>query len=140
MRKLYKGGAEGFGDGEINWGGDVIKLVLVDYAFYTPDLAAHRFLTAIPVGARVAISPALIGKSNVNGVLDASDVTVVGVSGSTVEAIVVFKDTGTEATSPLIGVWDSTAPGESGLPLIPNGGDVVISFSDGPDKVINLDA
>lgn len=135
-RDLFKSGAQLFGD---NWTTSVIKLVLVDYALYTLDTVADRALDDIPAGARVAVSSALTGKTNVDGVLDADPVTLSAVTGATVEAVIAFVDTGVESTSTLLGVWDSSGPGETGLPLTPNGSDVLVTFSNGVDKVINLD-
>ena len=47
------------------------------------------------------------------------------VSGATVEALCLFKDTGTPTTSNLICYWDTG----TGLPLTPNGGDVNVTFN-----------
>ena len=46
--------------------------------------------------------------------------------GATVEAIVLFVDTGNVATDALIAYIDSAS---SGLPVTPNGGDIVVAWN-----------
>jgi hypothetical protein len=125
--------------GAWSWTLDVIKVVLVDYASYTLDLAAHEFLSDIAPGARVATSSALTGKTRVNGVLDADDAQFGNVSGAQSEAVVLFQDTGDPATSRLLYVLDSTAPATPGLPVSPNGGPIVVTWDNGPNKIVNMD-
>jgi hypothetical protein len=43
-----------------------------------------------------------------------------------VERLILFKDTGTEATSILIAIYDTFT---SGMPLTPNGGDVTVQWN-----------
>ncbi|HMN11165.1 MAG TPA: hypothetical protein PKD55_02425 [Bellilinea sp.] len=131
----YSRGRQAFGDGEVNWTADDIRVVLVDTGLYTVDLALHDFLDDIPAGARVAtLSASLGGKSNSGGVLDANDATFPLVSGSTAEALVVYRHTGTEATSVLLFYIDTA----TGLPVTPNGDDVVISWDNGANRIIRI--
>lgn len=102
-----------------------LKVVLVDTGAYTYS-AAHDFLDDIAVGARIATSGNLASKTVTNGTFDAADITITAVSGTTVEALVIYNDTGTAATSNLIAYMDT---GVTGLPLTPNGGDVTIQWS-----------
>jgi hypothetical protein len=102
-----------------------LKVVLVDTGAYTYS-AAHDFLDDIAVGARIATSGNLASKTVTNGVFDAADITITAVTGTTVEALVIYNDTGTAATSNLIAYMDT---GVTGLPLTPNGGDVTIQWS-----------
>jgi hypothetical protein len=51
-----------------------------------------------------------------------------GVSGDQLEALVIYKDTGTESTSPLLIFFDTTAAG-AGIILIPNGGDITAAWN-----------
>jgi hypothetical protein len=131
---LYDKGREGFLAGDIAWDSDTIKCVLVDTAGYTVNLATHDNLDDIPGGARVATSGALASKTTTNGVADAADVTFSAVTGDPCEAIVIYKDTGTESTSRLIAYIDTA----TGLPVTPNGGDIVVSWSDGASKIFKL--
>lgn len=131
---LYDKGRQKFLDGEIAWSSDDIKLVLVDSATYTVDLAADEFLSDIIAGARVSVSPNFTTKSSDEGVAGADDVVLSAVTGPESEAIVIYKDTGTEATSPLIAYIDSA----SGLPVTPNGGNIIITWDTGPNLIFKL--
>lgn len=102
---------------------DNIKVCLVDTGTYTYN-AAHDFLD--DVSGIVATSGNLASKTIVDGVFDAADITITGVSGATVEAIIIYKDSGSAATSNLIAYLDT---GVTGLPLTPNGGDVTIRWN-----------
>ena len=108
--------------GEVDWVDDNIKVVLVDAADYTVNLATHDFLDDIPSGARVATSGNLSGKTATNGAADADDVTFTAVSGDVSEALVIYKDSGSAATSPLIAYIDTA----TGLAVTPNGGDITV--------------
>lgn len=103
---------------------DNIKVVLVDTADYTYS-AAHDFLDDVPAGARVATSGNLASKTATGGVFDAADVTLTAVTGDPSEALIIYKDTGSAATSNLIAYIDSA----TGLPVTPNSGDVTISWN-----------
>ena len=104
-----------------------IKALLVNVSgggtLYTYS-ALHEFLSDIPSGARIATSANLAGKAIANdGSFDSDDPTFSGVSGDTVEAIVLYIDTGTAGSSRLIMYQDT---GVTGLPLTPDGSDVQI--------------
>jgi hypothetical protein len=131
---LYDKGREKFLTGSISWTTDTIKLVFVDSADYTPNLATHEFLSDIPSAGRVAISGAFTGKTATNGVADADDVTVTNVTGDQFEYIIIFKDTGNEATSPLIAFLDTV----TGLPFTPSGSDITVRWNDGANKIFKL--
>jgi hypothetical protein len=131
---LYDKGREKFLTGSISWTTDTIKLVFVDSADYTPNLATHEFLSSIPSAGRVAISGAFTGKTATNGVADADDVTVTNVTGDQFEYIIIFKDTGNEATSPLIAFLDTV----TGLPFTPSGSDITVRWNDGANKIFKL--
>nr|WP_308194022.1 hypothetical protein [Mycolicibacterium neoaurum] len=134
MNALYDKGREGFLDGSINWTSDNIKAVLVDTGAYTVALGSNQFLSDIPSGARISTSANLSGKTATGGVADANDVTFTSVSGATVEAVVLYKDTGSAATSRLIAYIDTG----SGLPITPNGGDIATAWSNGSNKIFKL--
>lgn len=132
---LYDKGREGFLDGSIDWDTDAIKVVLVDTAAYTVNLATHQFLSDIPVGARIATSGNLANKTVTAGVADADDVEFSAVTGATIEAIVIYKDTGNAATSRLIAYLDTVT---SGLPITPNGGNILFRWSNDASKIFKL--
>lgn len=100
-----------------------IKVSLVDTGTYTYS-AAHDFFN--DVSGVVASSGNLASKTVTNGTFDAADITITGVSGSTAEALVIWRDSGSAATSELIAYFDT---GVTGLPLTPNGGDVTIQWN-----------
>lgn len=129
---LYDYGREGFLAGDIDWDADDIKAVLVDTGTYTVDLANHQHHDDL--SGIVATSGNFASKTVTNGVADAADVTFSSVSGSSVEAIVIYQDSGTSGTSRLIAYIDTG----SGLPVTPNGGDITIQWSDGASKIFKL--
>lgn len=131
---LYDKGRQKFLEGNISWNGDSIRCVLIDTAGYSVDLAVHEFLSDIPLAARVSTSSALTGKTTTAGVANANPVTFAGVSGAQSEAIVIYKDTGAEATSPLIAYLDTA----TGLPVTPNGSDIIVNWSTGSVKIFKL--
>ena len=130
--RLYDLGRESFLKGEISWDGDNIKAVLVDSASYTPDTAVDQFFD--DVSGVVATSGNLASKTTTDGVADAADVTFSSVTGNQSEFIVVYQDTGTPSTSRLIAIVDTA----TGLPVTPNGGDIVVQWDTGANKIFKL--
>jgi len=104
---------------------DNLKVVLVDTATYTVNLNTDDFLDDIPVGERVATSANMSTKTTTDGVFDADDITFSSVTGDECEAVVIYKDTGTASTSPLIAYIDTA----TGLSVVPNGGDITITWN-----------
>ena len=131
---LYDYGREGFLAGDIDWDGDNIKLVLIDEADDTINLASDQDLADRAAGSRVATSSNLGSKTVAAGVADAANVTFTAVTGDQAESIDFYQDTGTEATSRLIFNIDAA----TNLPVTPNGGDIVCQWSDGSNKIFRL--
>jgi len=131
---LFAKAKKAFLDKDIDMLDDNIKVVLVDSADYTLDLAAHDFLDDIPAGARVATSGNLASKSTTGGVFDAADITITGVTGDQFEYIIIYRDSGAAGTSQLIACIDTA----SGLPCTPNGGDITITWDSGTNKIFAL--
>jgi hypothetical protein len=131
---LYDYGREGYLNGGLNWLADDVRAILVDTGLYTPNLATDQFLTAIPGGARISLSGSLTTKTATAGVADADDVSFTAVTGATVEAIVLYKYTGVDATSRLIAYIDTA----TGLPFLPSGGNVAIQWDNGANKIFKL--
>lgn len=125
---------EGGSPAVLNWLTDNVKVVLVDTGQYTVDLANHQYLSSVPVGARISTSGNLTGKTSTGGVADAADITFSAVSGASIEAIVIYRDTGVEATSPLIAYIDTA----TGLPVTPNGGDITVQWDNAANKIFKL--
>jgi len=101
-----------------------VKVALVDTGTYTYS-ASDQYLTSLTgvVGTAQTIGAL---KTVTNGVFDGADVTYTSVTGSSVEALVIYVDTGTAATSPLVAYIDT---GVTGLPVTPNGGNITITWS-----------
>lgn len=131
---LFTFAKQEFLDGNIDLAANDIKLVCVDHADDTPVPATDEDLADIAAGARVATSGNFASKTLTGGVFDAADVTLTAVTGDPFESIVIYKDSGVAATSTLI-VFIDTA---TGLPLTPNGGDVVVQWDSGASKIFAL--
>ena len=130
---LYNKAREGFAKAQINWEADTIKAVLVDSGAYTFS-AAHQFISDVPSGARISSIQTLSGKTATDGACDANDLTFPSVSGASIEVIIIFKDTGTEATSPVLAYIDSG----TGLPITPNSGDIIVTWDNGINKIFRV--
>ena len=131
---LYDKGREGFLDGSIDWDTDNIAVDLVDLADYVVDLANHQFRSDVPAIARVSTSANLTLKTVTAGVADAADITFSAVSGDQSEALIIYQNTGVDTTSRLIAFIDTA----TGLPVLPNGGDIGVTWSEGADKIFKL--
>lgn len=125
--KLYDKGREAFLEGSIAALTDTLKIALVSSATYTPNFATDQFFNIIPGGAIIAAGVALTGRTGLAGTLSAANVVFTAVSGGQAAYIVLYKDTGTPSTSPLIGLIDTA----TGLPVTPNGGDITVAWASG---------
>lgn len=130
--ELYGLGREKFLAGDIDWANDDIKVVLVDSGAYTPSIDVDEFFDDI--ASVIATSGNLAGKTETLGVADANDITFSSVSGVQSEYLVIYKDSGTPSTSPLIALIDTA----TGLPVTPNGGDIIVQWDDGANKIFKL--
>jgi hypothetical protein len=129
---LYDKAREAFLAGTMSWGSDTIKVALIDTGSYTVNLSTHQYLSSL--SGVVATSGSLTNKTTTSGVADADDVTFTAVSGSQSEALVIYKDTGTSSTSPLIAYIDTA----TGLPVTPSGADITITWDSGSNKIFKL--
>ena len=128
---LYK--QQILGAGGINLTSDTIKVALVT-AGYTYS-AAHQYYSDITPASNVIGTPQQITTPSVtNGVFNGAGVTFSAVSGSQVTQLVLYKDTGTQGTSPLIAKIDTG----TGLPVTPNGGNITITWDAGANKIFAL--
>lgn len=130
---LYPKAKQKFLSGLIDLTTVVVKALLVDLADYTYS-DAHEFLSDIPAGGRVATSGALASKTVIDGIFDAADSTFPTVTGDQSEALVIYVDTGNPATSSLLAFQDSV----TGLPVLPNGGNIVIQWGEAAQKIFAL--
>ena len=130
---LYDTGRNAFLRGDLSWNSNTFKVVLLSSS-YTANLSTHQYLSSIPGGARVATSSALTTLLPGAGVADASDITFTSVSGSQVTQFVIYRDTGVEATSQLVALFDTAI----NLPITPNGGDITLTWSNDTNRIFKL--
>ena len=111
------------GSSNISLSGGTVKVALIDTGTYTYN-AAHDFLNDISgvVGTAQTIGTV----TTTGGLFDGDNVTFTAVSGSSVEALIIYIDTGSSATSRLVAYIDT---GVTGLPVTPNGGDIGITWN-----------
>lgn len=131
---LYDRGRQGFLAGEIDWDANDIRLILIDEADDTIDLAVDEDLADRAAGARVATSSAFGSKTTTAGVADAADVTLSSVTGDVSESVDIYQHTGTESTSLMIANIDTA----TGLPVTPNGGNITVQWDAGANKIFKL--
>jgi hypothetical protein len=129
---LYPKAKEAFLNGSINMVANTITIALVDTGVYTYS-ASHQFRNEVSNSAVIS-STTLANKTITNGVFDADDATFSSVTGANCEALLIFQDTGIQTTSRLIAYIDSA----TGLPILPNGGDISVAFSSGSSKIFAL--
>lgn len=115
---IFPSAKKAFLDGDIDLLVDTIKVALIDTGVYTYS-AAHDFYNDI--SGVVGTPGTLDNKTTTGGVFDADDEVIASVSGATIEAVLIYKDTGNPATSPVIAFVD-------GLSLTPNGGNITVQF------------
>lgn len=102
-----------------------VYVALVDTGTYTYS-ASHQYYSDLSgvVGTDQEIGAT---KSYTSGTFDGGDVTFSSVSGSTVEALVIYrKNSGANTTWRLVAYMDT---GVTGLPVTPNGGDITVTWN-----------
>jgi hypothetical protein len=110
------------GSSNTNMSSGTVKIALVDTGTYTYS-SAHEFLSSL--SGRVGTDQTLGTKTFTNGTFDAADASWTAVSGNSVEALVIYIDTGVAGTSRLVAYIDT---GVTGLPVTPNGGNINLTF------------
>ena len=112
------------GDTNIDIESGTVKVALVDTGTYTYS-AAHQFLSSLT--GVVGTAQTLSTNTVTSGVFDsATNPTFTAVSGATVEALVIYIDTGVAGTSRLVAYLDTSV---TGLPVTPNGGDITVTWN-----------
>lgn len=100
-----------------------VKVALIDTGTYTYN-STHEFYSSV---SGVVGTPQTIANTTVtNGLFDGDNVTYTAVTGNSAEALLIYIDTGTAATSRLV-AWIDTSV--TGLPVTPNGGDISITWN-----------
>jgi len=103
---------------KVDLAADTIKIL-----FYSGTITTTwEFVSDLTGASIIARSGALSGKTTTNGVFDANDITLAAVSGSAFTHVILYKDTGVDASSPLVGVFDVSS-------FTPSGADVNVVFN-----------
>lgn len=129
---LYPKAKEAFLNADIDLDADTIIIALIDTGNYTYS-ATDQYRSDVANNAVISTTT-LSNKTTANGVFDADDATFTSVTGANCEALIIYQDTGTQSTSRLIAYIDSA----TGLPILPNGGDITVAFSGGANKIFSL--
>jgi hypothetical protein len=144
---LYDPGREGFLAGEIDWDTAVFKLILVRLtaggaAVFT---ASQKFVSDLTATHTIAsTSAALSGKTVTSGVADATDLApafsaVAANANNHVIAVIqssaVTGGADVAATAQRLVAWLDTG---TNLPVVPNGGDINVTFDNGANKIFKL--
>lgn len=108
------------GGSSVDMSGGTVKVALVDSGTYT-YADAHEFLSSL--SGRVGTDQTLTSKTFTDGVFAAGNATFSNVSGASVEALVIYIDTGTAGTSRLVAYLDDFTA------VTPNGGNITITWS-----------
>lgn len=102
---LYPKAKEAFLNADIDIASDTITIALIDTGEYTYS-SSHQYRSDI-ANAAVISTATLSNKTTTDGVFDADDATFTSVTGANCEALVIFQNTGDQATSRLIAYIDS---------------------------------
>jgi hypothetical protein len=132
---LYTKGKQGLLHGTFALDADTIKIALISSS-YTPNMSTDEFYSS--VNSYLLGTPQTLGGISItNGVFNSSTATFTAVAGgSTVKYFLIYKDTGTVGTSPLLLLIDTTT-GVT-LPFATNGGDITFSPDSGANKIFKL--
>jgi hypothetical protein len=137
--QLYTKAKQSLLGGELNLSSNVVTIALIDTDVYTFS-ASHQYRSSVPNTAVVATAN-LASKSITDGVFDAADVEFPFVTGANCEALILYHNTGDaendgarQADSNLVAYIDTA----TGLPILPNGGNITVKFSDGASKIFAL--
>lgn len=131
MALMYSKAKKKFLDADLDLLADTIKAVLLK-ASHTPN-NAHEFLADVTGADMVGTAQTLASKDTTDGVFNAASITflAVGATGAC-DKVLIYKDTGNAATSPVIAAVDLTAS------VTPNGGNITVDWSTGASKIFRL--
>ena len=117
------------------WTSGTFKAYLIDTGGGYTFSAADQYFTSVAAGAREAGPVTLTTPTATGGACDADDVTFSAVAaGPTIEAILIIKFVTNDADSPNV-AWIDTA---TGLPITPNGGDIIVTWDSGTNKIFRV--
>lgn len=122
MNQLYPAARQSLGTAALNLSTGTLAVLLV-YSTYTPLFATDANVSDV-TSPKIAARQNLSSVSFSAGKLSAAGVNFGAISGTACNALVVYKNSGTDSTSPLIAYID-TAPG---IPFLPTGGVVAVTW------------
>lgn len=123
---VYTKAKERILQGAINFATANLRVALINNN-YAPNFATDEFWSTVQPYL-LNTPQTLTNKSVTGGKFDADDATFTTVTaGSTAAAAVLYLDTGTASTSPVLIYFDTIA----GFPLATNGGDVTLQWDNG---------
>lgn len=133
---LYPLGKQAFLSGAIDLTSATVKVAMVTSSYSYSS--SHQYYSDVTPGSNVVGTPqTLASKTVTNGVFDAADISFVSLSATaTINYLVVYKDSGSNSTSPLIALLDSG----TGLPisLTTSVTEVDVVWDNGSNKVFSL--
>ncbi len=106
---------------QVNFASDTFKILFYSSAYSS----ANEFVSDLTGGSIIARSGSLTGVTLgtvAAGVIDANDITVTAVSGSAFTHVILYKDTGSDATSVLVVIFDVAS-------FSPTGGDIAVIWN-----------
>lgn len=131
---LYDKGRESFlsQNPALDWDTDTIKVMLVKTAQSFSN--SHQYVSDLSGANIVARSSALSSKTVTNGIANAATIVFTAPASGNACNLILYKDTGADATSPLIAFIDTG----TGLPVTTNGADVTVTWDSGANKIFKL--
>lgn len=136
---IFPKGREGFLNGDIDWATATIKVSLV--RGYTYD-STDEFVSDVTATGTLASTQTLGTKTATNGTADAADVTFTAVTANAnnhsllvYQASAVGGGADVAASAQRVIAYYDTG---TNLPVVPNGGDVTVTWSSGADKMFTL--
>ena len=106
---------------QIDFATDTFKILFYNGSYSS----ANEFVSDLTGADIVARSGSLSGVtlgSVAAGVIDANDITVTAVTGAAFTHVILYKDTGTDSTSPLVAIFDVSS-------FTPTGGDISVIWN-----------
>lgn len=135
-------GREGFLAGSHSWPvssvpGTWVTYIMGSWNASIVGASSNVFLSDIPAAVWRARGTYLTNKAAITGVASAANTTLVAVGSAgsaTAVYLVLVNETGASQTSLLGGVIDTAV----GLPFLPNGGDILVTWDTGANGIFKL--
>lgn len=116
-----------------DWTSSAMQLAFVTSS-YTPNYTTDQYLSVISGGYIIAQSGSFSSQSSALGTANAANETVSSVSGAQFAYVTLYSFITNAAASPLVMNIDTA----TGLPCTPNGGNIVVQWDTGTNKIFTL--